>query len=173
MLDRARHFVPALATLNIIRCWSGLRAASQDGNPLIGPHPARRGVWLALGHEGLGVTTAPATAELLAAQILDERSPLAPDARSRYVCVNRRRLHEGHSQHHRRWPASDGAGRISVAAALALTGDPTTRRAVNGELRAPFCGMGVCRVPDRRRRPSGAGLSDPVPGRYANRKEPR
>ncbi len=27
MLDRARHFVPALATLNIIRCWSGLRAA--------------------------------------------------------------------------------------------------------------------------------------------------
>ena len=31
---------------------------------------------------------------------------------------------------------------ISVAAALALTGDPTTRQAVNGELRAPFCGMG-------------------------------
>ncbi|MCS6066908.1 FAD-binding oxidoreductase [Klebsiella variicola subsp. variicola] len=80
MLDRARHFVPALATLNIIRCWSGLRAASQDGNPLIGPHPTRRGLWLALGHEGLGVTTAPATAELLAAQILDERCPVAPDA---------------------------------------------------------------------------------------------
>lgn len=78
MLDRARHFVPALATLNIIRCWSGLRAASQDGNPLIGPHPTRRGLWLALGHEGLGVTTAPASAELLAAQILDERCPLAP-----------------------------------------------------------------------------------------------
>ncbi|HDZ0803903.1 TPA: (2Fe-2S)-binding protein, partial [Klebsiella pneumoniae] len=33
---------------------------------------------------------------------------------------------------------------ISVAAALALIGDPTTRQAVNGELRAPFCGMGVC-----------------------------
>lgn len=59
MLDRARHFVPALATLNIIRCWSGLRAASQDGSPLIGPHPTRRGVLTALGHEGLGVTTAP------------------------------------------------------------------------------------------------------------------
>ena len=27
---------------------------------------------------------------------------------------------------------------ISVAAALALTGDPTTRQAVNGDLRAPF-----------------------------------
>ena len=37
---------------------------------------------------------------------------------------------------------------ISVAAALALTGDPTTRRAVNGEPRAPFCGMGSaeCRI---------------------------
>lgn len=33
---------------------------------------------------------------------------------------------------------------ISVAAALALTGDPTTLQAVNGDLRAPFCGMGVC-----------------------------
>ena len=33
---------------------------------------------------------------------------------------------------------------ISVAAALALTGDPTTRQAVNGDLRAPFFGMGVC-----------------------------
>ena len=33
---------------------------------------------------------------------------------------------------------------ISVAAALALTGDPTTRQAVNGDRRAPFCGMGIC-----------------------------
>jgi predicted molibdopterin-dependent oxidoreductase YjgC len=33
---------------------------------------------------------------------------------------------------------------ISVAAALALTGNPTTRQAVSGDDRAPFCGMGVC-----------------------------
>ncbi|MCP6571016.1 FAD-binding oxidoreductase, partial [Klebsiella pneumoniae] len=80
MLDRARHFLPPLAGLNIIRCWSGFRAASEDGNPLIGPHPSRPGLWLALGHEGLGVTTAPASAALLVAQLLGERSPLAPDA---------------------------------------------------------------------------------------------
>lgn len=79
MLERARHFLPALDALNIIRCWSGYRAASQDGNPLIGPHPRRSGVWLALGHEGLGVTTAPATAQLLAAQLIGEQSPLAAD----------------------------------------------------------------------------------------------
>ncbi|MBV8041930.1 FAD-binding oxidoreductase [Pluralibacter sp.] len=80
MLARARHFLPSIADLTIIRCWSGYRAASLDGNPLIGPHPSRRGVWLALGHEGLGVTTAPATAHLLAAQLLEEPSPVAPDA---------------------------------------------------------------------------------------------
>lgn len=80
MLDRARQFLPTLGGLNIIRCWSGFRAASQDGNPLIGPHPSRRGLWLALGHEGLGVTTAPASAELLCAQLMGERGPLAPDA---------------------------------------------------------------------------------------------
>ncbi|WP_434666233.1 2Fe-2S iron-sulfur cluster-binding protein [Klebsiella sp. B345] len=33
---------------------------------------------------------------------------------------------------------------ISVAAALALTADPTTRVAVGGQSRAPFCGMGIC-----------------------------
>ncbi|MET0265308.1 MAG: D-amino-acid oxidase, partial [Duganella sp.] len=34
---------------------------------------ARRGLWLATGHEGLGITTALATAQLLAAQMQGER----------------------------------------------------------------------------------------------------
>jgi len=80
MLARASHFLPSLENLNIIRCWSGFRAASVDGNPLIGPHPTRPGLWLALGHEGLGVTTAPATAELLSAMILNERPAVSPEA---------------------------------------------------------------------------------------------
>lgn len=33
---------------------------------------------------------------------------------------------------------------ISVAAALAMSGDPVTRRSVSGQPRTPFCGMGVC-----------------------------
>ncbi|WP_258398588.1 NAD(P)/FAD-dependent oxidoreductase, partial [Burkholderia multivorans] len=44
-----------------------------DGLPLLGEHPARAGVWLAVGHEGLGVTTAPGSARLLAAQMAGER----------------------------------------------------------------------------------------------------
>ncbi|HIE5439857.1 NAD(P)/FAD-dependent oxidoreductase [Serratia sp. CY52157] len=69
MLMRAQHFLPALAQLNIIRCWTGLRAASADGLPLLGAHPRHTWLWLALGHEGLGVTTALGSAALLAAQI--------------------------------------------------------------------------------------------------------
>lgn len=69
MLRHAASYTPALAQLNMLRCWTGLRAASPDGLPLIGPSTARRGLWLATGHEGLGITTSLATAELLAAQM--------------------------------------------------------------------------------------------------------
>ncbi|WP_211442828.1 NAD(P)/FAD-dependent oxidoreductase [Collimonas humicola] len=69
MLAHAASFVPALAGLNALRCWTGMRAASSDGLPLLGPHPSRPNVWLATGHEGLGITTSLASAQLLAAQM--------------------------------------------------------------------------------------------------------
>jgi glycine/D-amino acid oxidase-like deaminating enzyme len=78
MLKRATEYMPGLAQLNAIRAWTGFRAASPDGMPLVGQHPQRKGLWLAVGHEGLGVTTAPGTADLLVAQLLDEPPPLAP-----------------------------------------------------------------------------------------------
>ncbi|WP_095077293.1 FAD-binding oxidoreductase [Pseudomonas sp. Irchel s3h17] len=77
MLKRATEYMPGLAQLNGIRAWTGFRAASPDGLPLVGQHPQRQGLWLAVGHEGLGVTTAPGTADLLVAQLFDEPSPLA------------------------------------------------------------------------------------------------
>ena len=77
MLQRAVDYVPGLAQLNGIRAWTGFRAASPDGLPLLGEHPQRPGLWLAVGHEGLGVTTAPGSADLLIAQLLGETAPLA------------------------------------------------------------------------------------------------
>ncbi|MHC8287266.1 NAD(P)/FAD-dependent oxidoreductase [Pseudomonas sp. XS1P51] len=77
MLRRATDYMPGLAQLNGIRAWTGFRAASPDGLPLVGQHPQRKGLWLAVGHEGLGVTTAPGTADLLVAQMFDETPPLA------------------------------------------------------------------------------------------------
>lgn len=70
MLARAVEFVPALADLSIIRCWTGFRPATPDKLPLIGPWPARTDLWIAAGHEGLGVTTALGTGRLLADLVL-------------------------------------------------------------------------------------------------------
>jgi len=69
MLERALSYLPGLADFNAIRSWTGLRAATPDSLPILGPHPSRPGLWLAVGHEGLGTTTAPASAQLLAAHI--------------------------------------------------------------------------------------------------------
>jgi glycine/D-amino acid oxidase-like deaminating enzyme len=76
MLTLAISYLPQLAQLSCIRVWTGFRTATPDGLPLIGPHPDRPGIWLATGHEGLGITTAPGTAHLLAAQILKREAEL-------------------------------------------------------------------------------------------------
>ncbi|SDH39804.1 NAD(P)/FAD-dependent oxidoreductase [Pseudomonas abietaniphila] len=80
MLRRAMDFLPDLGQMNGIRSWTGFRSASPDGQPLIGEHPEQPGLWLAVGHEGLGVTTATGTAKLLAAQLLHTPPPLDLDA---------------------------------------------------------------------------------------------
>jgi len=76
MLARATRYLPGIGALNAIRAWTGFRAATPDGLPLIGParFPGDR-LWLAAGHEGLGVTTSLGTAKLIAAQMLGEPAP--------------------------------------------------------------------------------------------------
>ncbi|KIP96281.1 MULTISPECIES: FAD-dependent oxidoreductase [Pseudomonas] len=82
MLKHAASYAPGLAQLNGIRAWAGFRAATPDGMPLIGEHPAQPGLWLAVGHEGLGVTAAPGTADLLAALLFNEAEPIPAAAYS-------------------------------------------------------------------------------------------
>lgn len=86
MLAKAAQYLPALRNCNAIRMWTGVRAATPDSLPILGPHPTRQGLWLAVGHEGLGVTTAPASAQLLAAHITGKTSPipLAPYCAERF-----------------------------------------------------------------------------------------
>lgn len=69
MLRRAFSYMPGLRELSAIRAWTGLRAATPDKLPLIGPHPALPHIIVAAGHEGLGITSALGTARLIAAQI--------------------------------------------------------------------------------------------------------
>lgn len=72
MLKRALEYLPGLEDMNAIRSWTGFRAATPDGLPILGEHPQQPGLWLAVGHEGLGVTTAPGSAHLLAALMFKE-----------------------------------------------------------------------------------------------------
>ena len=78
MVRRATSFVPALARCDAIRVWTGFRPATPDGLPLIGRWEAEPGVWIAAGHEGLGITTAPGTAALIAADIVGRAAPIDP-----------------------------------------------------------------------------------------------
>jgi D-hydroxyproline dehydrogenase subunit beta len=76
MLGRAVEFVPSLASLSVIRCWTGFRPASPDHLPLIGPWPEQDGVFLATGHDGLGVTMALGTGHLVADQLIGRNSEI-------------------------------------------------------------------------------------------------
>jgi glycine/D-amino acid oxidase-like deaminating enzyme len=89
VLRRAIDILPCLGGMNIVRAWTGMRPASPDGLPLIGPHPSRAGIWLAAGHEGLGVTTAFGTAHLLATQMMKQSAAIdaAPYLPSRFAAL--------------------------------------------------------------------------------------
>ncbi|MGA9980251.1 MAG: FAD-dependent oxidoreductase [Candidatus Sulfotelmatobacter sp.] len=81
MLQRAQQYMPGLAQLSTVRTWTGFRAATPDKLPLIGPWvrdstaeptgaaPGSKSIFLATGHEGLGITTSLGTARVLADQI--------------------------------------------------------------------------------------------------------
>lgn len=85
MLDRAVEYMPRLAKLSAIRAWTGFRAATPDKLPLVGRSAIDDRIWLATGHEGLGITTSTGTAKLLVDQMLDRQSqiPVEPYLPSR------------------------------------------------------------------------------------------
>ncbi len=79
MVRRGVEFFPPLAALSAIRVWTGFRPATPDKLPLIGRWSAGgAGPWIAAGHEGLGITTALATGELLSALLTGSKPPLDP-----------------------------------------------------------------------------------------------
>ena len=87
MLQRAQEYMPGLARISAVRTWTGFRAATPDKLPLIGPRTGDKSVFLATGHEGLGITTSLGTARLLADQITGTQSeiPIEPYLPSRTV----------------------------------------------------------------------------------------
>jgi glycine oxidase len=74
---RAAEVVPSLESAPQVTAWAGVRPGTPDNAPMIG-QTAIPGVFAALGHYRNGILFAPATAELIADQVIDGKvSPLA------------------------------------------------------------------------------------------------
>jgi sarcosine oxidase subunit beta len=67
--------VPALARARLLRAWAGLRPRSRDGKFIIGPAPGPEGLWLATGHDSIGVLYSTMTGKLLAEWISSGQQP--------------------------------------------------------------------------------------------------
>lgn len=87
MLKRALEYLPGVGGLSAIRVWTGHRAATPDKLPLIGPTREQPRIWLATGHEGLGITTSLGTGRLVADLLLNRQTaiPAAPYAPARFA----------------------------------------------------------------------------------------
>jgi glycine/D-amino acid oxidase-like deaminating enzyme len=78
LVGRATSFLPRLGAATFGEPWAGFRPATPDKLPLIGRWDAIDGLWIATGHEGLGVTTALATAQLVADAVAGRAGAIDP-----------------------------------------------------------------------------------------------
>jgi glycine oxidase len=83
ILERTIELVPAVADLPLHRAWAGLRPATPDECPYIGPVPSSANLWVSAGHFRKGILMAPICARLLArslreGRLVSELSPFTP-----------------------------------------------------------------------------------------------
>lgn len=79
MTSRAFEFMAGLRSLSVTRVWTGFRPATPDNLPYIGKLPDSENVYVAAGHEGLGITTSIGTAELITDTILGRETAIPID----------------------------------------------------------------------------------------------
>jgi glycine oxidase len=80
IVDGVRALLPEAKDWRVSDRWSGVRPATRDGLPIIGPLPDDERIIAATGHFGLGLTLAPATAELVCALLTADSPELPADA---------------------------------------------------------------------------------------------
>lgn len=76
--ERAARSALALGPRTHAPDWQGARPTLPDSRPMIGACPGRPGLWLALGHQHIGLSTGPASGDLLAQLMLGEAPALDP-----------------------------------------------------------------------------------------------
>jgi D-amino-acid dehydrogenase len=70
----ASHYLHEPAAEPVVERWFGWRPMTYDGKPIIGRSPALANVFIAAGHNMLGMSMAPATGKLIA-ELMDRASP--------------------------------------------------------------------------------------------------
>lgn len=78
---------PALASMSILRTWTGLEGKTPDGIPYVGPSAAHSGLWHVFGFCGHGFQLGPAVGEVVARALITGRPEpmLAPFAPGRFA----------------------------------------------------------------------------------------
>jgi glycine/D-amino acid oxidase-like deaminating enzyme len=75
---QAISLFPILSNIPLLRAYRGFRPYAPDHLPVIGEDANIKGLWHAAGHEGAGIGLAPATGELITAQITSSRTFMDP-----------------------------------------------------------------------------------------------
>ena len=88
--SEAAELLPALAGLEPVQHWAGLRPGSPDNLPVIDRHPDFDNVFVNAGHYRYGVTLAPASAELLV-DLMEGNTPSLDPAPYRWQAALERR----------------------------------------------------------------------------------
>ncbi len=78
--SQAAGLLPSLAHATELEAWAGLRPATPDGLPILGPLPGQTNHLLATGHYRNGILLAPATAQVITQLIYNETPSIALSA---------------------------------------------------------------------------------------------
>ncbi len=70
LVERAVNRCPILGDARLLRSWQGQRTLTPDDRPVVGEAPEVRGLWLAVGFGGHGITHAPSLCRALAETLL-------------------------------------------------------------------------------------------------------
>ncbi len=79
ILSGCIRFFPKLASISALRTWTGFRPYTPDLVPIISPVESIQGVYIAAGHEGIGITEAPVTGKLISQMITGQELSLNAD----------------------------------------------------------------------------------------------
>lgn len=87
LLGEAVSLVPGLASVRLLRTFAGVRTATADGRPLIGPAPGFDNLLVATGFEGDGICLGPLTGRIISQLACGERPDidLAPFDPARFA----------------------------------------------------------------------------------------